>query len=163
MVSYYASFYKNNPQKMDFLTKLLDCYDPPDPEPRLNAFAPTFDPQRRLQLYTPSFAGFDYDLDLAVLSPLMILAHHLLASVRANSDPETILRTFHSTIVTRVDNVPYTPANYLGGYFDRDQRPTSHSNWLNSRFEKVFNPVIGRALLSLNVAYIPMNTLTHSK
>lgn len=27
------------------------------------------------------------------------------------------------------------------------KRPTNHSNWLNSRFEKIFNPVIGRALV----------------
>lgn len=146
MVSYYASFYKNNPQKMDFLTKLLDCYVPPDLEALLNAFAPTFDPQRRLQLYTPSFAGYNFELGRSVPPSLMILAHHLLASVRTNSDPETMLRTFYSTTVTRVNNINYTPANYIGGYFDRNQRPTSHSNWLNARFEKVFNPVIGRAL-----------------
>lgn len=77
----------------------------------------------------------------------MILAHHLLASVRTNSDPETILRTFYSTVVTTIDDVNITPANYLGGYFDRNQRPTNHANWLNTRFEKVFNPVIGRVLL----------------
>ncbi|KAK9892660.1 hypothetical protein WA026_021513 [Henosepilachna vigintioctopunctata] len=56
VVSYNAAKFKNDPAKMDFLTKLLNCYVPPDLEPVLNAFAPTFDPQRRLQLYVLSFS-----------------------------------------------------------------------------------------------------------
>lgn len=149
IVSYRAASFKNDPSKMDYLTKLLDCYIPADLEPLLNAFAPTFDPQRRLQLFVPSFAGFDFALDFGRIVPpsMMILAHHLLASVRTNSDPEVILRTFYSTPIISILDESYTPANFLGGYFDRNQRPTSHSNWLNSRFEKIFNPVIGRALL----------------
>ncbi|KAK9892664.1 hypothetical protein WA026_021517 [Henosepilachna vigintioctopunctata] len=41
---------------MDYLTKLLDCYVPVDLEPLLNALASTYDTERRLQLYVPSFA-----------------------------------------------------------------------------------------------------------
>ncbi|KAG5871096.1 hypothetical protein JTB14_035793 [Gonioctena quinquepunctata] len=77
----------------------------------------------------------------------MLLAHHLLASVRTNSDPETILRTFYATTILDIDRQTYTPANFIGGYYDIAQRPTSHSNWLSTRFEKVFNPTIGKALL----------------
>ncbi|KAK9871889.1 hypothetical protein WA026_015138 [Henosepilachna vigintioctopunctata] len=118
IVSQHAAKYKNTASKMDFLTKLFDCYVPADLEPILSAFAPTYDPQRRLQLYVPSFAGFEFELDLGrIISPSMICTP------------------------------PPCKPNFLGGYFDANQRPHSHSNWLNSRFEKIFNPVIGRALL----------------
>lgn len=149
IVSFNAAKYKSNPTKMDFLTKLLDCYIPTDLEVILNALAPTYDPQRRLQLYAPTFAGFHLATDFGRCVPpsMFILAHHLLASVRTNSDPETILRTFYATPILSIPDKNFTPANFLGAYFDRNQRPNNHSNWLNSRFEKVFNPVIGRALL----------------
>lgn len=77
---------------------------------------------------------------------MFILAHHLLVSTRSNADPETVLRTFYSTPILYINNLPLFPSHFLGGYFDRLQRPTCHSNWLNSRFEKIFNPVIGKAL-----------------
>lgn len=149
LVSFHAAKFKSDPTKMDFLTKLLDCYVPADLEPILNALAPTFDPQRRLQLYVPTFAGFDFSLDFGRRVPqsMFMLAHHILASVRTNSDPETILRTFYATPILTTNSVNFTPANFLGAYFDRNQRPTHHANWINSRFETVFNPVIGRALL----------------
>lgn len=134
---------------MDFLTKLLDCYVPTDLEVILNALAPTYDPQRRLQLYVPTFAGFHLPTDFGRCVPpsMFVLAHHLLASVRTNSDPETTFRTFYATTILTIQDRNYTPANFLGAYFDRNQRPTNHSNLINSRFENVFNPVIGRALL----------------
>lgn len=68
-------------------------------------------------------------------------------SVRSNADPETILRRFYATPIIQIDDQIYNASHFLGGYFDINQRPTAHSNWLNSRFEKVFNPVIGRALI----------------
>ncbi|KAL3282935.1 hypothetical protein HHI36_006093 [Cryptolaemus montrouzieri] len=148
-ISYFAQSYKNDPHKMDYVTKLLDCYVPTDLEHLLVNLAPTYDPQRKLQLFVPSFAAFDFALDFGRCIPpsICILAHHLLASTRTNADPETILRTFYATTIVTVENVHYTPAHFLGGYFDINQHPSSHSNWLNTRFEKVYNPVIGRALL----------------
>lgn len=53
VVSHFASDYKRSPSKMDFLTKLLDCYVPPDLEPLLNAFAPTYDPQKKTTTVRP--------------------------------------------------------------------------------------------------------------
>lgn len=75
---------------------------------------------------------------------MLILAHNLLASLRTNADPEATLRTFYSSNIITVGEARFTPANFIGGYFDRNQ-PTSHTNWLNARFEKVFNSVVGRA------------------
>lgn len=147
--SVYAQCFKNDAAKADLLTKLLACYVPTTIEPLFNSLAPTYDPQRKLQLYVPTLAGFDFILDFGRSVPpsMLILAHHLLASIRTNSDPETVLRTFYSTTILTVDNTNFTPANFLGGYFDVNQRPTSHTNWLNARFEKIFNPVVGRALI----------------
>lgn len=78
---------------------------------------------------------------------MFILAHNILANTRTNADPENILRTFYSTSILQIVEENYTPTNFIGGYFDRNARPTNHSNWLNSTFEKLFNPVIGRALI----------------
>lgn len=79
LVSYHASSYKNDPTKMDFLTKLLDRYVPSDLEFLLNGLAPTLDAQRRLQLFVPTLAGFDFTFDFGRIVPpsMMILAHHL--------------------------------------------------------------------------------------
>ncbi|KAG8227153.1 hypothetical protein J437_LFUL001697 [Ladona fulva] len=147
--SFFAQRYKNVSQKMDLLTKLLDCHIPQELELLLSQLAPTYDPQRKLMTFVPSLAGFDFNLDLGRIVPpqMMILAHHLLASVRTNSEPETILRTFYAAPILTVNEVVYTPSHFLGAYFDINQRPTNHPNWLNSRFENVFNPVIGRALI----------------
>lgn len=127
----------------------MNCYVPYELELLLTNLAPTNDPQRRLQLFVPSLAAFDFQLDFGRCVPpsMFILAHNLLASTRSNADPETVLRIFYSTQILRNGDVTYIPANFLGGYFDRNARPTNHSNWLNFRFEKLFNPVIGRALI----------------
>lgn len=110
---------------------------------------PTYDPQGRLRLYVQSFAAYDFLSDFGRFVPpsMFILAHHLLASSRTNAEPETMLRTFYATNILQVGKTLYTPANFIGGYFDRLQRSTNHTNWINSRFEKIFNPVIGRALI----------------
>lgn len=148
-ISYFAQSYKNNSLKSDYLSKLMSTYVPPDLEVLINNLAPTYDPQRRLQLYVPSLAAYDFltDYGRSVPPSMFILAHHLLASSRTNAEPETILRTFYATTILEVGNTHFTPANFIGGYFDRLQRPTAHANWLNSRFEKIFNPVISRALI----------------
>lgn len=65
---------------------------------------------------------------------MFILAHDLLASPRANVDPETVFRTFYSTTIVIVNNMPFNLAHFIGGYFDRLQRQTNHTNWLNARF-----------------------------
>jgi len=147
--SYFAQSYKNDTLKSDFLSRLLSCYIPPDLELLINNLAPTYDPQRRLQVYVPSLSAYDFltDYGRSVPPSMFILAHHLLASSRTNAEPETILRTFYATTILEIGNTTYTSSNFLGGYFDRLQRPTNHTNWLNSRFEKIFNPVIGRALV----------------
>lgn len=129
--------------KADYLSRLMNCYVPPDLEILLTNLAPTIDPQSKLQLNVPSFAGFVFDLDIGrcVTPSMFILAHNLLASLRTNSEPETILRIFYSTKILTIHETHYTPSDFIGGYFDHAQRPTSHINWLNTRFEKIFNPV----------------------
>lgn len=77
----------------------------------------------------------------------MIYAHNLLASLRTNADPEETLRRFYTTVITTVDGIEYTAAHFLGGYYLSDNRVNCHPNWINVRFEKIFNPVIGRALI----------------
>lgn len=77
---------------------------------------------------------------------MFILAHHLLASVRSNADPEEVLRRFYATTILTVHTTNYTPGQFLGAYFNIAEHVTNHPNWLNSRFEKIFNPVIGQAL-----------------
>lgn len=147
-ISYFTQDYKNDTLKSDFLSGLMSSYVPPDLEILINNLAPTYDPQRRLQSYVPSLAGFDFLLDFGRIVPpsMFLLAPHLLASTRSNADPETVLHQFYSTQIATVNNLPLYPSHFLGGYFDRLQRPTFHSNWLNSRFENIFNPVIGKAL-----------------
>ncbi|KAK9871897.1 hypothetical protein WA026_015146 [Henosepilachna vigintioctopunctata] len=149
VVSHDAAKFKNDPSKMDFSTKLLNCYVPPDLEVLLDALSPTYDPQRRLQLYVPSFAGLSFELNFERCLPpsMLILAYHLLASIRTNSDPEEILLTFYATTILTMDDLTFTPANFFGAYLDRNQRPTNHINWIKSRFERVFHPVVGRVLL----------------
>ncbi|KAL3272087.1 hypothetical protein HHI36_022549 [Cryptolaemus montrouzieri] len=114
---------------MNHITKLLDCYVSIDLEHLLINIAITYNPQRKLQLFVPSFAAFDFALDFGRCVPpsICILAHHLLASTRTNVDPETILKTFYATTIVTVENVNYTPPHFLGGYYDVNQHPTSHS------------------------------------
>lgn len=76
----------------------------------------------------------------------MILAHQIIASIRANADPAAVLRQFYATTVLTVGDEHFTPSQFIGGYYNAGNRCTSHPNWVNSRFEKIFNPVIGRAL-----------------
>lgn len=148
-VSHNASKFKNDAAKSDYLTKLMDCYVPDELATLISQLAPTYDPQRKLMFYIPSFAGFSFAHDYGRTVPpcLMILAHNLLASLRTNADPEDTLRTFYSTTVLTIDNEHFTPAHFLGGYYLSNGRVTCHPNWLNTRFEKVYNPVIGRALI----------------
>jgi len=89
----------------------------------INNLAPTYDPQRRLQVYIPSLAAYDFSTDYGRSVPpsMFILAHHLLASSRTNAEPKTILRTFYATTILEIGNATYTPSNFLGGYFDRMQ------------------------------------------
>lgn len=77
----------------------------------------------------------------------MILAHHLLASLRTNADPEETLRRFYTTVIATIDGIAYTAGHFLGGYYLLENRINCHPNWINVRFEKIFNPVIGRALI----------------
>lgn len=59
-ISYFAQGYKSDSLKSDYLSKLMSCYIPSDLEVLINNLAPTYDPQRRLQLYVPSLAVFDF-------------------------------------------------------------------------------------------------------
>jgi len=123
-ISYFAQGYKSDSLKSDYLSKLLSCYIPPDLEVLINNLAPTYDPQRRLQLYVPSLDGFDFlsDFGRSIPPAMFILVHHILASTRSNADPETRLRTLYATTILEIGAEHYTPSNFIGGYFDRLQR-----------------------------------------
>lgn len=77
-ISIFAQSYKNDALKSDYLlqTRLMNSYVPPDLELLINNLASTYDPQRRLQSYVPSLAGFDFNLDFGRIVPpsMFILA-----------------------------------------------------------------------------------------
>lgn len=73
-LSYHATFYKNDSLRSDYFNKLMNCYVPSDLETLLLNLAPTYDPQRRLQLYVPSLAAFDFALDIGRCVPLQCLS-----------------------------------------------------------------------------------------
>lgn len=104
--SYYTQGYKNDSVKADFLSRLMNCYVPPDLEILLTNLVPTIDPQRKLQLCVLSFAGFVFDLGIGRCVPSSIF---ILASLRTNAEPETILRTFYVTTILTIHESHYTP------------------------------------------------------
>ncbi|KAK9891750.1 hypothetical protein WA026_016547 [Henosepilachna vigintioctopunctata] len=89
---------------------------------------------RELSSYsTFKYESFSFHLDVGQILPpqLMIVCHNLLSSVRSNADPETILRQLYASLILDIDRTRYTSSQFLGGYFDIAQRPTTHRNWIN--------------------------------
>ena len=157
ITSNYAVVFKNDAHLKDFLSSLLTSYVPEFMEPILLQLAPTYDPRRSLVEFIPSLAGFSFKYDFGRILPINIFirAHHLVASTRSNRDPDDVLVDLYSTPLINInDPTPTNPnrvhtmriGNVFGTCYTHGNQAFTHTNWLNSKFEKVYNPVVGRAL-----------------
>jgi len=114
--------------------------------------SPTSDPRKTGTEFIPTLAGYVSQLDIFRLpSPSMFLhAHHLLATTRANIDPTVLMNQWYDTtfftVATNATTYSYKIANFFGTNYDDSSSCSTHSNWLNSCVNTLFNPVVGRSL-----------------
>jgi len=147
--SFFALPFANDTMLNDYINAFAELRIPKFMEVLLNQLAPTLDPRRHNIEFVPTLAAFRFTHDYGRLIPGFILykAHDFVASTRANIDPPVAVRRLYRTQLCSYNNVIFRIGNIFGtSYNDAQGNPVVHPNWLNTAFEAIFNPVIGRAL-----------------
>jgi hypothetical protein len=143
--SQHAREFLNDSDGNELLQVLLRSYVPPFVIDILRGLAPTVLPRRPGIEVIPTFAGFSFEHDFGRFIPPQVftIAHSIAASVRGNSDPDTILTQWFETSIIAYDTTEIKIGHLLGAGISTSGR---YENWFQSACISAFNPVVLRSL-----------------
>jgi hypothetical protein len=141
--SHWAARFLSDQQKKDLYDVLLSAHVPTFLSDLLLQLSPVYDPRRSNIIYVPTLAGYSHlhDFGRTILPHIYYISHQILATTRTNAEPLETLSKVYMTRILTLGTQQFTAGNYFGQNYGN-----THTNWVNSDFEAVFNPIVGRAL-----------------